>query len=136
MNIFNLDVKLYNFIGFRAETLWKPLLFHDFYIIWHSKSGKVEQINLINQGKSMSWFYTFSSLSLPGYSIISWAETCKLSRLPPAFHDLFPMLLVLLKARDYSKVHNPWIITPNTKVQKTMKSIQLLLLKPYFGRKH
>lgn len=46
-------------------------------------------------------------LSLPGYSIISWAERCKLSRLPPAFHDLFPMLLVLLKARDYSKVHNP-----------------------------
>ena len=37
---------------------------------------------------------------------------------------------------DTKRVYRIIGITPNTKVQKTMKSIQLLLLKPYFGRKH
>lgn len=46
-------MQIFHFLSF-----WMPkrttLLFYDFYIIWHSESGKLEQINQINQSKSMS----------------------------------------------------------------------------------
>ena len=32
----------------------RPHDYGDFYIIWHSEPGKLEQINQINQSKSMS----------------------------------------------------------------------------------
>ena len=92
---------LYNFIGLRAETLWKPLLFYDFYIIWHSESGKLEQINQINQSKSMSWFYTFFLFVIAGPfchilggNMQFFAVSARIQWLNPCAIDYFQKLII------------------------------------------
>lgn len=47
-------MQIFHFLSFWMPKRTTCCYFTNFYIIWHSESGKLEQINQINQSKSMS----------------------------------------------------------------------------------